>query len=304
MNRTRIFAGTLIAILAGVTAVGVDAQVPARPGPDAGIGDVNPNGQALEPDEFAQAAAEDAAAGAMELEEDLEGVQEAVRSEDNLISITVDNVPLEDVVRMFTKLSDANIVATTSNLEGSVTVSLADVEWRPALSSILEMHGLALVEKTPGSGIWSIVAQDPNAGPPMIVQVIRLKFATVGDVAPIVQTMLGEGGGSVSEFPSRNTVIVRATAESIEQIMTLIEEIDIARDQVYIESKFVELNHGASESIGIDWQMLEAYTISATLGYDYSDERVREDAQNDTLNRFDRRETVDDTTKNFDINDV
>ncbi|MDA0322673.1 MAG: hypothetical protein O2923_08160 [Verrucomicrobia bacterium] len=284
-------------VLLAVLTVGIVTSLaaqepPAAPG--AGVADVNPDAEATAPA---------ADRGSTSFDEDLEGVGEAVRNDDNLISITVDSVPLEDVVRMFTKLSDANIVATTSNLEGSVTVSLTDVEWRPALSSILEMHGLVLVEKTPGSGIWSIVAQDPNAGPPMIVQVIRLKFATVGDVAPIVQTMLGEGGGSVSEFASRNTVIVRASAESIEQINTLITEIDLARDQVYIESKFVELNHGASKSIGVDWQMLEAYTLSATLGAGYADERVTETTQNDALNRFDRRATANDTTKNFDARD-
>jgi type II secretory pathway component GspD/PulD (secretin) len=223
----------------------------------------------------------------------------------NLISITVDNVPLVDVVRMFTKLSDANIIATTSNLEGTVTVSLADVEWRPALSSILEMHGLALVEKTPGSGIWSIVPRSPDAAEPLHVKTIRLRFAKVKDIAPIVQNMMTGTAGTVSEFPSRNTIIIRATTDQIAQISTFIDEIDVERDQVYIEAKFIELNRSAADNIGIDWQMLRGYQIGiAGMSRTYTDTRQTATAQDRTLSTTDSRSRVDTISEGFDIGGV
>ncbi|MFC1499309.1 hypothetical protein ACFLS1_12680, partial [Verrucomicrobiota bacterium] len=77
-------------------------------------------------------------------------------ADSNLISITLDNVRLSDAVSMFCKISGANIIATPSDLEGTVTVNLIDVEWRPALNSILEMHNLELVERIPGSEVYSI----------------------------------------------------------------------------------------------------------------------------------------------------
>jgi type II secretory pathway component GspD/PulD (secretin) len=164
------------------------------------------------------------------------------------------------------------------------------------------MHGLTLQEKTPGSGIWSIVPKSPDAVEPLHVKVIRLKFAAVTDVAPIVEKMMGEGGGSVSQFAARNTIVIRATADTIEQITHFIEEIDMARDQVYIESKFVELDHGEAENIGIDWTMLRAYSIGAKLGYSYGDERKTVQTENNALKTLDRHDTLDSLEKKFDIN--
>ena len=60
------------------------------------------------------------------------------------LAINLDDVELSEVVRMFTKLTDANIVATPEDLEGRVTVHLKDVEWEPALESILAQKGLTL----------------------------------------------------------------------------------------------------------------------------------------------------------------
>lgn len=236
-------------------------------------------------------------------ENDPDTATSATMSDQNLISITVDNVPLQDVVRMFTKLSDANIIATASNLEGSVTVSLTDVEWRPALTSILEMHGLTLVEKSPGSGIWSIVSRSPDAEEPMHVKVIRLKYAKVDDVTPIVQTMMTGSPGTVSQFPSRNTIIIRSTSEVLEQLAAFIDQIDQARDQVYIEAKFIELNHGDASTVGIDWQMLRGYDISLSgITRSYSDARTteRDSTRSAAVTRNENRE--DQINERIDIN--
>ncbi|MEI6150565.1 MAG: hypothetical protein WCS01_15805, partial [bacterium] len=72
-------------------------------------------------------------------------------SRQNLISISLDDVPLQDVVRLFTRISGANIIATSTNLQGKVTVNLQDVEWKPALGSILDMYSMMIAEKIPGS---------------------------------------------------------------------------------------------------------------------------------------------------------
>jgi|GEM_PF-3082020 len=78
------------------------------------------------------------------------------QTDTNLFSITFDNVSLVDVVRAFTRISGVNIVAKPDDLQGNVTVNLTDVEWFTALSSILDMHGLMLGERYPGSGVYSI----------------------------------------------------------------------------------------------------------------------------------------------------
>ncbi|MBN1672958.1 MAG: von Willebrand factor type A domain-containing protein [Kiritimatiellae bacterium] len=89
-------------------------------------------------------------------------------TEQNMITCTLDDVPLQDVVRMFTRISGANIISAPEVLKdkGNVTVNLEDIEWKPTLSAILDMKGLALVEKPPNSGVYSIVERKPGMPEP------------------------------------------------------------------------------------------------------------------------------------------
>lgn len=223
--------------------------------------------------------------------------------EEELISITLDDVPLVDVVRMFTRISGVNIIASAEDLEGSVTVNLSDVAWQPALSSILEMHSLALIEKEPGSGVYSIVPRAADAPPPMATKSFQLKFSTVADVSPIVKSMLEEGA-TLSEFSSRNMIVVRSTPENLAAVQKLISEIDLPTRQVCIETKFMELTDSASKQLGIRWDSLEAFGIRGSLGPFSRTEQVETGkTREDTLSRFDRRQRTDTVDEKYDMFD-
>jgi type II secretory pathway component HofQ len=140
---------------------GAAPSVPADPAPPAAVVEPSP-APTVTPAAAAVPAAEPkpapATEGALELaaeeNKDLAGVEVTEAGADNKISITLDNVPLQDVVRMFTRISGANIVSGT-NLQGNVTVNLQDVEWEPALKVILDTTGNTLIEKSPG--IFTII---------------------------------------------------------------------------------------------------------------------------------------------------
>ncbi|MGQ9663443.1 MAG: type II secretion system protein GspD, partial [Kiritimatiellia bacterium] len=232
---------------------------------------------------------------------EIPGAQVKPAEASNLISVTLDDVELADVVRLFTRISGANIIVTPSNLTGRVTVNMTNVEWRPALESILEMHGLVLLEKTPGSGVYSILPKPIGAPEPMRVQTFFLKYATVKDVKPVVESMLAEGA-KVSLFPSRNALVVRSTSANLTDVSKVIEEIDRIRDQVYIEAKFMELDDEAIKSLGIDWQVLESYDIhAANLNRSIEEEKRWEDGRADTISRKDARSRLDKTDERYDL---
>ena len=191
--------------------------------------------------------------------------EQITSSTNNLISITLNNVPLTDVVRMFTLVSGANIVANSDTLTGTVTVNLKDVEWKPALNSILDMHGFSIVEKELNSGVYSIVQRPLDAPIPMVTKSFQLKFATVKDISPIVRNMLSPGG-SLNEFSSRNMLVVRSTSESLSAIDTIIKEIDQPTKQVCVETKFIELRDNSSKQLGIRWDALESFNMNLQAG--------------------------------------
>lgn len=214
----------------------------------------------------------------LETQPDLSGL-EGAEGED-LITISLDNAPLADVVRMFSRISGANIVAGT-NLQGSVTVSMHDVPWEPALSAILDSVDLNLVQKT--SGIYTIISEADMASEPVSMETIFLSYTSVSNVLPVVEKMLISTNGTASAFPSANAIVVQETASRLSSIRDTVKKIDQPRPQVYIEAKFIELNDTAIENLGINWQVLQGYNVGLTPTYIYEDERVRTDTFTDRL---------------------
>jgi len=191
----------------------------------------------------------------------------------DLITISLDNAPLADVVRMFSRISGANIVAGT-NLQGSVTVSMHDVPWQPALEAILDSVNLVLVEKQ--NSIYSIISKRDLAAEPVQMETIFLNYTSVSNVMPVVERMLVATNASVSAFPSANALVVQETASRLSSIRGTVKQIDKPRPQVYIEAKFIELNDTAISNLGVNWQVLEGYTVGVTPTAAYTRDRVRD----------------------------
>ena len=224
--------------------------------------------------------------------------------DEELISITLDDVPLLDVVRMFTRISGANIIASPDQLTGSVTVNLTEVKWKPALESILAMHDLGLDEKVLGTQVYTIVPVSPDAPPPLFSRSFQLKFSAVPEVTPVIRPMLADGA-TLAEFPSRNMIVIRSTAKNLDDIGVLIEEIDLPTKQVCIEAKFLELTDQAAEQLGIRWDSLAEFGVkldTAPLVWSRSVDSA--DARSTSRTKSDNRSSGDRTAEYFDINGV
>lgn len=201
----------------------------------------------------------------------------------DVITISLDDVSLEDTIRLFTQTTGANIIASGALLEGRrVTVNLRDVDWRPALRSILDIHGLALVERSPGSGIYSIQAKVPDAPEPTQVETFFLDYTTVSDVKEAITAMLS-ANAVITTFPSRNALVVRTSEANLGEVKALIDILDRPGRQVLIEARILELTDDARKAVGIDWSILDGYRIGITdAQWEFSDSRRR---TQDTRNR-------------------
>jgi type II secretory pathway component GspD/PulD (secretin) len=218
------------------------------------------------------------------------------------ITIALDDVPLQDVVRMFTRISGANIIASATNLGGKVTVNLQEVEWKPALSSILDIYNMQISEKIPGSGIYSVMPKAPGSEDPLVSATIFLGNASVATIATLVTPLLMKGG-TVSPFPNCNALVVRSTALNVNEIRKVITEIDLPRKQVYIEAKFLELNDEAIKDLGINWQVLEGYGVGVgSMQWSVEETRSKLKSRSDTLTRQDSRTRTDALTQSLDAN--
>jgi type II secretory pathway component GspD/PulD (secretin) len=194
------------------------------------------------------------------------------------ISLVLDDVPLSDVVKLFTHVAGANIIANTSNLTGQVTANLQEVPWRPALESILERQGLQLIEKPPASSIYVIETRKAGEDP-RVSQTITLNYEKADDITKLMQGIMASNG-TVTAFPAANAIVITSTELHIAELRKIIDGVDRPRPQVYIEARFVQVDDGGSKNLGIDWQMLNNYQINATVSADTSFSKSRSPGNN------------------------
>jgi len=203
--------------------------------------------------------------------------------EEGRISLRLKDAELKDVIRMFGALSDANIIVPDlgeEEIAKKIDVNLDSVEWQPALEAILDTHELELYEKIPASQVYSIRKKEPGAPEALDVQIFKLNYASVNSVTGIVAGLVGEAG-SFSVFPERNVVVAQATAKSLQAVKTIMDQIDLPRQQVFIEAKFLELTDKAQRDLGVNWQVLQAYGVEASdLGLNYRKDDTRTDSEN------------------------
>ncbi len=230
-------------------------------------------------------------------DDELEGVTVTSGEDPDKITVSLDAVELEDVVRLFTRLSGANIICNTTNLHGVVTANLADIGWKPAFKAILRQQGLALLEDPLNPDVYEIGVPPPPGKEPLVSKTFKLNYLKASEAAIILRNFLGldvgpnnkatgvkkavqkdkdgkvieevqaianEQKGYVVAHPAANTVIVSCRGEDkMREVEKVIADLDVIRQQVYIEAKIVQIQGNASKKVGLDWSMLDGYTITA-----------------------------------------
>jgi len=200
---------------------------------------------------------------------------------EQLISVRLDKVPLEEAINLFAQLSGANIIVPELEETARVSVNLTDVEWKAALQSILDSYGYELYKKVSDSNVYTVRRRPEGAPEPQVVETFKLKYATVPNAAKLIRELLPPDA-KVSEFASRNMLVVKSTESSISEIRKVLATIDQAREQVFIEAKFLELNEIAQKDLGIDWQVLQSFSAGTAGPVERSKKKTETDAKTRT----------------------
>lgn len=181
-----------------------------------------------------------------------------------LVSISLKDVELKDVIRMFSRLSNANIIIPDlqQTQQGEqrqqgpqlIDVNLENVEWKPALQAILDTHSLELFEKIPDSEVYSIREKLPPAQAPQTTRTFILNYADIDSVATMIRQIVG-GQGQVFSYQQGNSVVVKTTQDIMNDVEQVINRIDKPRAQVLIEARIMELSDQNRNARGVafDW---------------------------------------------------
>lgn len=252
----------------------------------------------------------------------------------NLITIALDNVPVQDVVNMFSRISGANIIVSGNFTNLNVTATLKDVEWKSALNLLLSSVNLASIEDP--SGIMMVVTMDMykqklqqmEDTKPLVTRIFTPKYLNAVDLAEQIRQMnvlssrgkvmtsqsreqdkvslKSSGNNEVFQNPSITTaVIVRDLVEYVEKVDVLVRELDRREPQVLIEARIVDVVSSAGKKTGFDWQMLDHYGVEAGLGpfqWKADDTRNTVNTRNNRSYQYDNRYNLDELNSRYDIN--
>ena len=183
-----------------------------------------------------------------------------------LVDISCDNATLEDMLRQFRKVTDANIISDDStNLQRRVSVNLHRVFWLDGLQSILNSRNYRLEER----GDIFFVKED-KVSEPILTRSFTLNHASAGELAELFNKAYGkkDAKGSViipiaSSFDGANVVVVSATEKTLGDCESIIKAVDKAVAQIYIEARFLELSSEAMHKLGVKWNQLESWGVTA-----------------------------------------
>ena len=79
----------------------------------------------------------------------------------DLISIILEDVDLQDIIRMMNRIANVDITADPKILEGKrATLNAMDQPWKQVLESALTPNGLTLIQKGPGK--YEVVKLKPG----------------------------------------------------------------------------------------------------------------------------------------------
>ncbi len=198
------------------------------------------------------------------------------------------DVDIHDTFRLVGEASGLNII-TDSDARGRVTLSLKDVPWDQLLDIVVQQSQLKALVR--GNVVRIVTVAKYNLEQqqtietkvleaelePEVMSVIPLSFATVTEMQPLLNSLLGGGGttttaialnnpaggpsasgqnalgGSIMVDARTNSLIVKNTKEYIDRVRRLVQELDVPLPQVLIDAKIVIATENFSKSVGVSW---------------------------------------------------
>ena len=183
------------------------------------------------------------------------------------MTLNFQDISVRAALQIIAGYNDFNLV-TSDSVTGNITLRLDGVPWDQALDVVLRIKGLdkrmdgSILMVAPAEELAAREAKDLKAKQqvedlePLYSEYMRLNYAKAEDFADLLKTDINSiitPRGSVSVDQRTNTLLVKDTVKSIENIRRMIETLDIPVQQVVIESRMVTVRDNVTEDLGVRW---------------------------------------------------
>ncbi|MFH0811633.1 MAG: type IV pilus secretin PilQ, partial [Pseudomonadota bacterium] len=181
------------------------------------------------------------------------------------ISLDFKDADVRNILRLIADVSNLNIVAG-DDVQGTVTVKLNDVPWDQALDVILLSNNLG---KTLEGNILRVVPlerlnrerqaaisdkETADKLEPLKKGLIPVSYADAKGLKEVVlNTKALSPRGSIEIDPRTNIMIVIDIEKNIQEVRTIVDQLDTPTPQVLIEAKVVQINPTYTKELGVTW---------------------------------------------------
>ncbi|WLI77949.1 DNA uptake porin HofQ [Kosakonia sp. H02] len=192
----------------------------------------------------------------------------------NLVTLSVDEVPVTQVLQALVALEKQNIVIPPQ-VSGNVSLNLTDVPWPQALHTVAASAGLTLNQQ---GNIWLVhtaswqqqkqaeqeaaqTKRKQNA--PKLTRSITLRYADASELAKAGDKLLSPLG-TITVDTRLNRLLVRDNKEGIAALEKWVSQMDLPVEQVELAAYIVTINEKSLRELGVKWGL--AQDTPATRG--------------------------------------
>jgi type IV pilus assembly protein PilQ len=203
---------------------------------------------------------------AEETEEGSSLFSETREYEGQRLTLNFQDIETRAVLQLLAETSGRNIIVSDT-VQGNVTLRLRNVPWDQALDIVMTTKGLDMRQNgnvimvAPAEEIAARETADLEAKlaiaelEPLYDEFLQVNYAKAADLAELVSggdgsSMLSERG-SIAVDDRTNTLLVKDTADRLQNIRRMVRALDIPIKQVLIESRIVVVNDDFSREFGV-----------------------------------------------------
>ncbi len=209
------------------------------------------------------------------------------------LSLNFQNIEVRAVLQLIADFTGINMV-TSDTVTGNLTLRLKNVPWDQALDIVLKTKGLAKRE----SGNVMLIAPTEEIAArekleleaskqivelaPLISETIQVNYAKASELAALIQSKeksFLSARGSINIDQRTNKLLVQDTAENVDLIIALVEELDVPIRQVLIESRIVLAGTQFTRELGVKFGV-SSETVSGSRSITTSGSLNAADAYN------------------------
>lgn len=211
--------------------------------------------------------------------------QKVELSETGAIDLHVKELEITKVLQLLSIQSKRNIIASRGVENAKVSADLYGVSFEQALKSILEPNNFGYIEE--GNFIYVLTEEEiqkrKDKDRKLKTHIYRLDYLRAEDAAGFVTPMLSDNGaitasGSVEagidpgidsagadQYAGPATLVIRDYEESVEEIVTILDELDLQPRNVIIEATVLRSTLTENNQFGVDFALFTDLTGTSPL---------------------------------------